>query len=222
MPGSTGTAGTPTAGAAGRRPTTSRRSRRAAGCILWAHDHHALLASHAALRTGGVTAATEDPTGGLIRRDADGAPEGVLLESATRFVTVHLPVPAQADLEADIATMARQCLALGVVACHDPGPLAPDPDLTYSFGAYAHLAETGRLPMRVHASLRADALETALAGGLRSGDVLGGDPAGRARIGWQKTLRRRLARIADRGPARGPRARRRPPSSRPRNDGACG
>ena len=124
----------------------------------------------------------------MIRRDARGAPDGVLMESATRLVTVHLPAPAQADLEADIATVARQCLALGVVACHDPGPLAPDPDLTYSFGAYAHLAETGRLPMRVHASLRADALGTALAGGLRSGDVLGGDPAGRARIGWQKTF----------------------------------
>ena len=124
----------------------------------------------------------------MIRRDDRGAPTGVLMESATRLVTVHLPAPAQADLEADIATVARQCLALGVVACHDPGPLAPDPDLTYSFGAYAHLAETGRLPMRVHASLRADALDTALAGGLRSGDVLGGDPAGRARIGWQKTF----------------------------------
>ena len=79
-------------------------------------------------------------------------------------------------------------MSLGVVACHDPGPLAPDPDLTYSFPAYAHLAETGRLPMRVHASLRGDALETALAGGLRSGDVLGGDLAGRARIGWQKSF----------------------------------
>ena len=174
----------------GRWPTADDLEAVAPGrrIILWAHDHHALLASHAALRTGDVTAATEDPTGGLIRRDGDGAPEGVLLEAATRFVTIHLPVPAQADLEADIATMARRCLALGVVACHDPGPLAPDPDLTYSFGAYAHLAETGRLPMRVHASLRADALETALAGGLRSGDVLGSDPAGRARIGWQKTF----------------------------------
>ena len=36
--------------------------------------------------------------------------------------------------------------------------------------AYAHLAETGRLPLRVLASLRAEALATALAGGLRSGD----------------------------------------------------
>jgi predicted amidohydrolase YtcJ len=156
--------------------------------LLWAHDHHALLASRAALRAGGVTADTADPAGGVIRRDAAGDPEGVLFESATRLVTAHQPSPSQAELEADLATVARQCLALGVVACHDPGPLAPDPELAFSFPAYAHLAETGRLPMRVHASLRADALETALAGGLRSGDVLGADPAGRARIGWQKTF----------------------------------
>jgi hypothetical protein len=38
----------------------------------------------------------------------------------------------------------------------------------------------------VVASLRDDALETALAGGLRSGAILGADPKGRARVGWQK------------------------------------
>ena len=95
-------------------------------------------------------------------------------------------------------------------------------NLTYSFGAYAHLAETGRLPMRVHASLRADALDTALAGGLRSGDVLGSDPAGcRVWIGWQKTFAdgslgsRTAALLADI-------ERRPPPNSRPRSGAASG
>ncbi len=124
----------------------------------------------------------------MIRRDAVGAPEGVVLESATRLMTVHLPEPAQADLEADLIAVSRQLLELGVVACHDPGPVAPDPDLTYSFPAYAHLAETGRLPIRVHASIRADGLGTAIERGLRSGAPLGGDPAGRARMGWLKTF----------------------------------
>ena len=69
---------------------------------------------------------------------------------------------------------------------HDPGHVSPDPELGFSFPAYARLSETGRLPIRVHASIRDDALATALAGGLRSGDILGADPDGRARIGWQK------------------------------------
>ena len=77
-------------------------------------------------------------------------------------------------------------LALGVVAAHDPGPLSPDPELDWSYPAYAHLSELERLPVRVLASLRDDALDTALAGGLRSGAILGANPRGRARIGWQK------------------------------------
>ena len=172
----------------GRWPTAEDLERVAPGrrVMLWAHDHHALLASLAALRTGGITAETPDPPGGVIRRTADGSPEGVLYETAARLVSTHLPARDQADLEAAIATVGAQLVSLGLVACHDPGALAPDPDLAFSFPAYAHLAETGRLPVRVHASLRDDALETAIAGGLRSGASLGADPHGRARIGWQK------------------------------------
>jgi len=153
---------------------------------FWAHDHHALLASRAALRSAGIDRDTPDPDGGLIRRDDDGEPEGVLNESATRFVTVHIPIPTTADLERAIVAVSHEMLALGIVAVHDPGPLAPDPDLAWSYPAYAHLGETGRLPIHVLASLRDDALATALAGGLRSGAVLGGDPDGRARVGWLK------------------------------------
>ena len=64
-----------------------RPGRRAA---LWAHDHHALWASHAALARGRAAGA-DDPPGGVVRRAADGSPEGVLYETATRLVTVHVP-----------------------------------------------------------------------------------------------------------------------------------
>jgi len=172
----------------GRWPTAADLERVAPGrrVVLWAHDHHAMLASHAALRCGDVSAATDDPPGGIIRRGADGSPEGVLYEAATRLVTVHQPPPDVAVLEAAIETVGRELVSLGVVACHDPGALAPDPDLTFSFPAYAALAERDDLPVRVHASLRDDALGTAIERGLRSGAVLGDDPDGWARIGWQK------------------------------------
>ena len=172
----------------GRWPTADDLETVAPGrrCALWAHDHHALLASHAALQVAGVTRETPDPPGGLIRRSPDGEPEGVLNEAATRLIVGHIPAMATEDLEAAIIATSRELLALGVVAVHDPGGLAPDPDLERSYPAYAHLSETGRLPVRVMASLRDDALETALAGGLRSGAVLGADPDGRARVGWQK------------------------------------
>jgi hypothetical protein len=172
----------------GRWPTAADLEEVAPGRrgAFWAHDHHAMLASSAALRSAGIDRTTRDPEGGLIRRDADGEPEGVLNESATRLVTVHVPIPSTSDLERAIVTVAQEMLTLGIVAVHDPGPLAPDPDLAWSYPAYAHLAETGRLPIHVLASLRDDALETALAGGLRSGSILGADPDGRARVGWLK------------------------------------
>ena len=155
-------------------------------CALWAHDHHALLVSAAGLAAAGVTRDTPDPSGGVIRRTADGEPEGVLLESATRLVATVIPPMAQADLEAALVAVSLELLSLGIVEVHDPAGLAPDPDLDWSYPAYARLSETGRLPVRVMASLRDDALETALAGGLRSGAVLGHDRDGRARIGWMK------------------------------------
>ncbi len=151
---------------------------------VWAHDHHAMWASHTALREANLPSG--DPSGGVIARAADGSAAGVLYEAATRLVTVHVPALSADDLEAALIAVAGDLLSLGVVACHDPGGVAPDPDLTYSYPVYARLADAGRLPVRVHACIRDDAVETAMARGLRSGQHLGADPLGRAIVGWQK------------------------------------
>ncbi len=153
---------------------------------FWAHDHHALLVTRAGLVSAGIDDQTEDPTGGVVGRSGDGRPDGVLFETATRLVSTLVPSMGSAELELSILAVAAELLALGIVAVHDPGSVAPDPDLERAYPVYARLSETGRLPIRVMASLREDALATALAGGLRSGDILGEDPAGRARIGWLK------------------------------------
>ena len=153
---------------------------------VWAHDHHALWASQAALRAGGVGEWATDPPGGVIHRAEDGAPDGVLYEAASRLVTVHIPPMAPDDLERALIGTAATLRSLGVVACHDPGGVAPDPDLQYSFPLYARLADAGRLPVRVHACLRDDGLSAALERGLRSGRPLGEAPDGRAVVGWQK------------------------------------
>jgi predicted amidohydrolase YtcJ len=172
----------------GRWPTAADLETVAPGrrVALWAHDHHALLVSDAALRTAGVDHDTPDPAGGLIGRTTAGEPDGLLYEAATGLIGVHVPVMDVPALEDAIVATARELLALGVVAVHDPGGVTDDPDLAWSYPAYAHLSERGQLPVRVMACVREDSLETALSGGLRSGDVLGADPAGRARVGWLK------------------------------------
>ncbi len=172
----------------GRWPTADDLETVAPGRLgaFWAHDHHALLVSRAALAEAGIDRHTGDPDGGVIGRDAAGEPTGVLYEAATALVSTRIPRTDQAELEGRIVAVSLALLAVGIVAAHDPGGLRPDPDLEWSYPAYAHLAETGRLPIRLLASMRADALDTALAGDLRSGAILGANPEGRARIGWQK------------------------------------
>jgi predicted amidohydrolase YtcJ len=156
---------------------------------LWAHDHHALWASHAALREADLPSG--DPAGGVIRRVPEGrprggSPEGVLYEAASRFVTIHIPAPTADELDAALIEVGQDLVRLGVVACHDPGGVAPDASLEYSFPAYTRLSDGGRLPLRVHACMRDDAVATAIERGHRSGARLGSDPEGRATVGWQK------------------------------------
>ena len=167
-------------------PTADDLERVAPGrrVAIWAHDHHALWASRAAIEMAGFGA--DDPPGGVVRRRDDGMPEGVMHESATRLVTIHIPPATPDDLASAIESVGRELIALGVVACHDPGGVAPDPDLSYSYPVYARLSDAGRLPLRVHACMRDDAVATAIERGFRSGATLGEDPDGRARVGWQK------------------------------------
>jgi len=169
-------------------PTADDLERVAPGrrAALWAHDHHSLWASHAALAEAGIGPGTPDPEGGAIRRDAAGRPTGVLHETAARLVSGLVPAPTADQLVARIPRLARDAVALGVVAVHDPGGLVPDRGLGAAFAAYGRLADAGQLPLRVHASLRQEAVDTAADHGLRSGDPLGSDPSGRARVGWQK------------------------------------
>ena len=177
-------------GAAGRRPMTSRPWRPVAAVALWAHDHHALLGSRTRRsRTAGLDRRHAGPAGGVIGRDAAGAPDGVLYEAADpRVVTVHVPPLAPDGPRARRSWRSRMsCCALGVVAVHDPGDVSPRPGPRV-------LVPGLRPPVGDAAACRSASTPrsattpstTALAGGLRSGDVLGADPDGRARIGWQK------------------------------------
>jgi len=153
---------------------------------LWAHDHHALWVSPAALAEAGIGPSTPDPAGGTIRRSDDGLPSGILHETAVALVNRRVPAPTVAAYESALPRIGAELIALGVVAAHDPGLLGSGPGLDGPHRAYANLADAGRLPLRVHASIRAEELELAISRGRRSGDRLGMDPAGRARFGWLK------------------------------------
>ena len=172
----------------GRWPTVADLADAAPGreVALWAHDHHALWVSQEALDRAGLGPGTGDPAGGALVRFDDGRPTGILQESATGLVSRLIPIPTVATYRATLPAICRDLVRLGVVAVHDPGVLGRDPWLDGPLVAYAALAEAGKLPLRVHASIRVEALDAALERGLRSDAELGSDPAGRARLGWLK------------------------------------
>ena len=174
----------------GRWPTADDLERAAPGrrVAVWAHDHHALLASPRALREAGIDDDRGDPDGGVIRRDTAGRATGVLHEAAAQLVTGRVPAADETAIALAIESLAVELAGLGVVAVHDPGGLVATPGLGGPIAAYRALAAAGRLRLRVHACVRPEQLEAAIGEGLRSGGPLGPDPLGRLRLGWLKTF----------------------------------
>lgn len=82
---------------------------------------HYGVANSPALKLAGITKDTPDPPGGTIDRGPDGAPTGVLKESATALVEKLIPPPsAERRLEA-IQTFARDFNKEGMTGLKDPG-----------------------------------------------------------------------------------------------------
>ena len=152
--------------------------------FLWSHELHQVWVNSAALAAAGIDATTSDPPDGRIRRDETGRPTGMLHEGASKLVTRLAPEPTRAWLSTAIEAYCRTLLGYGTVAVHDLAQLVPDVDLTGGIAIVRDLADAGRLPVRVHASIRTEALDTAIEARLRSGAPLG--ESERARFGWLK------------------------------------
>ena len=152
--------------------------------FLWSHELHQVWVNSAALAAAGIDATTSDPPDGRIRRDETGRPTGMLHEGASKLVTRHAPEPTRAWLSRAIEAYCRSLPAYGIVAVHDLAQLVPDVDLTGGISIVRDLADAGRLPVRVHASIRTEALGAAIERGFRSGAPLG--ESDRAQFGWLK------------------------------------
>ncbi len=155
--------------------------------VLWSQDHHALWVSRTVLAAAGIGPATPDPPGGRVVRDGAGRPTGLLLEGAVGSVLAVLPEPSIEEAVEAVVAFAPQLLGLGLVGVQDPGPLRPDPSPERVLAVYRRLEGSGRFRLRVDVSVRLEALEAALAAGLRTGDPIAPE-VGRAHIGWLKVF----------------------------------
>ncbi len=130
----------------GSRPTILRRI-----------DGHAIWVNSAALRLAGVTAATPDPAGGRIERDAGGAPSGVLVDAAMKLVGEKVPDPTSAEADAALAKSLAIIASVGLTGVHDAGI---DRE---TWDRYQRFARAGRLTTRVYAMAYGPDNRTAIA-----------------------------------------------------------
>lgn len=108
---------------------------------------HFCTVNSAALALVGITAASPDPPGGRIERDASGEPTGVLAETAAFLVNSQLPAPDEEVVEQSLRLADQEFLTHGITTVHDTG--------TGMFGSavelglYRRLTASGALRTRV-------------------------------------------------------------------------
>jgi predicted amidohydrolase YtcJ len=110
-------------------------------------DGHAGLANTAAMRAAGVTAATKDPEGGRIERNAAGEPTGVFVDAAMALIEAKVPPPTPAQRKARVLAAANEIAANGLTEIHDAGI---DPA---TIVAVKELIAEKRFPIRLYAML---------------------------------------------------------------------
>jgi predicted amidohydrolase YtcJ len=135
----------------GRYPTRHDLDRAAPDHPVYLPNFHAGSANSLALRIAGLDRSTPGPVGGVVERDADGEPTGVLQEQpALWLIERHLPDPSFEELAGAYRAIEHVCLAGGVTSVIEPA-LSPA-----EMRAYHRLQREGRLQLRVTMMLRVD------------------------------------------------------------------
>lgn len=112
-------------------------------------DGHAGWANSAAMRLAGVNAATADPDGGQIIRDAEGRPTGTFVDNAMDLITANIPQLSVEEQAFALRRSMQELAAQGLTSVHDAGISARTVE------AYKLLLQDGPLPIRVNAMLAA-------------------------------------------------------------------
>lgn len=129
---------------------------------LSSQDHHSLWVNSRALEAVGITRETPDPPDGLIMRDADGEPTGILIEGAMRPVREAIPIPTPQRVDEALRAGMHEANRLGLTSV---GSMEGPGELT----ALQHLRAQGGMTLRVYQSIPADLLDQAIALGLHTG-----------------------------------------------------
>jgi len=144
--------------------------------VLVSHiSGHLSYANSFALKQAGITKDTPDPRGGRIGRDMSGEPNGLLMEmGAQKSFASAYPVSHTEYMRA-LKAASEELLKVGVTSVHDTGVFGSlseeEPGSSSGWrlylSAYEESMRSGAFPVRVHALLRVDALDSFLSEGYK-------------------------------------------------------
>lgn len=106
-------------------------------------DGHMALANSLALKLASVTRETKEVPGGLIVRDANGEPTGILKDAAMSLVEKAVPPPSWEEKLGAARAATEHAAALGVTSVQD---MSAGEDI----GIYQYLLERGELKTRIY------------------------------------------------------------------------
>ena len=97
---------------------------------------HAILANTKALQLAGILDINQDPPGGVVVKDDDGKPTGLLLDQAQELIKAVIPNVSEQYLEKALTVAIQDCFKVGLVGAHSE-------DLNY-YGGFERTYKTFR------------------------------------------------------------------------------
>jgi predicted amidohydrolase YtcJ len=128
--------------------------------LLTDRDGHQALANAAALRLAAISAETRDPADGVIVREAQGTPTGLLQESAMGLARRLLPAPTEPEVYRALREQMQKAAALGLTAVQMAGATTPVEDAAF---ARAIAEDSMQLRFRIAVPFTEAATDSALA-----------------------------------------------------------
>jgi predicted amidohydrolase YtcJ len=105
-------------------------------------DGHIAVANSAALKAAGVSASTKASEGGAIDHDANGAPTGILRESAKELVARVIPPPSEEERRRGLELAIEDAISHGVTSVQDFSDWQ-------DFLIYEQMEKEGKLAVRI-------------------------------------------------------------------------
>jgi len=107
-------------------------------------DGHAGVANSVAMRLAGITAATPDPPGGRMIRDAQGNPTGVFVDHAQSLIESRIPGATFEQVKRRVLAAAQSIATNGLTEIHDAGAEAD------TMRAVRELVDEKKFPIRLY------------------------------------------------------------------------